>query len=59
MALGSLLIWFILKDKLFLLYPGMFFLEALYLVYFSGEGLRLARVVATGGLCPHSPGTCL
>src|SRR6185312_14001293 len=38
MALGSLLIWFILKDRLFLLYPGMFLLEALYLVYFSGEG---------------------
>ena len=38
MALGALLIWFILKDKLFLLYPGMFLLEAIYLVYFSGEG---------------------
>lgn len=38
MALGSLLIWFILKDRLFLLYPGMFLLEALYLAYFSGEG---------------------
>jgi two-component system, sensor histidine kinase LadS len=38
MALGALLIWFILKDKLFLLYPGMFLLEALYLAFFSGEG---------------------
>jgi diguanylate cyclase (GGDEF)-like protein len=38
MALGSLLIWFILKDRLFLLYPGMFLLEAIYLAYFSGEG---------------------
>jgi diguanylate cyclase (GGDEF)-like protein len=38
MAVGSLLIWFILKDRLFLLYPGMFLLEALYLAYFSGEG---------------------
>ena len=51
MALGSLLIWFILKDRLFLLYPGMFSLEALYLVYFSGEGfdwpmLSLGRAVA-------------
>jgi diguanylate cyclase (GGDEF)-like protein len=51
MALGSLLIWFILKDRLFLLYPGMFLLEALYLVYFSGEGfdwpvLSLGRAVA-------------
>lgn len=38
LAIGSLLIWLILKDKLFLLYPGIFFLQALYLAYFSGEG---------------------
>lgn len=38
LALGALLIWFILKDKLFLLYPGIFSLEALYLAFFSGEG---------------------
>jgi diguanylate cyclase (GGDEF)-like protein len=37
MALCALLIWFILKDKLFLLYPGIFLLEALYLAFFSGE----------------------
>jgi diguanylate cyclase (GGDEF)-like protein len=51
MAVGALLIWFILKDSLFLLYPGMFLLEALYLVYFSGEGfdwplLSYGRAVA-------------
>jgi diguanylate cyclase (GGDEF)-like protein len=40
MALGALLIWFILKDKLFLLYPGIFLLEALYLAFFSGEGFE-------------------
>ncbi len=38
MALGALLIWFILKDRLFLLYPGIFLLQALYLAFFSGEG---------------------
>jgi diguanylate cyclase (GGDEF)-like protein len=38
MALGSLLIWFILSDKLFILYTAMFLLEAVYLVFFSGEG---------------------
>ena len=58
MALGSLLIWFILKDRLFLLYPGMFLLEALYLVYFSGEGfdwpvLSLGR--AAGGFTWNVP----
>lgn len=38
MSLGALLIWFILQDRLFLLYPALFFLEALYLIYFSGQG---------------------
>ena len=38
MALGSLLIWFILADRLFILYTAMFLLEAVYLVFFSGEG---------------------
>ncbi|MDB6090006.1 MAG: diguanylate cyclase, partial [Gammaproteobacteria bacterium] len=37
-SLGALLIWFILKDRLFILYPALFFLEALYLVFFSGQG---------------------
>ena len=51
MALGALLIWFILRDKLFLLYPAMFSLQALYLVFFSGEGfdwpvLSYARAIA-------------
>jgi diguanylate cyclase (GGDEF)-like protein len=50
-SLGSLVIWFILKDKLFLLYPGIFLFEALYLAYFSGEGfdwplLGYARPIA-------------
>ena len=38
LALGSLLIWFILKDRLFILYTALFLLEAVYLVFFSGEG---------------------
>ncbi|HEY6922687.1 MAG TPA: diguanylate cyclase [Steroidobacteraceae bacterium] len=58
MALGALLIWFILKDPLFLLYPGMFSLEALYLVYFSGEGFDwpvLAHARAVGGFAWNIP----
>jgi diguanylate cyclase (GGDEF)-like protein len=51
MSLGAVLIWFILKDKLFILYPALFFLEALYLVFFSGQGfywplLSYARAVS-------------
>lgn len=38
MSLGSLLIWLILADKLFILYTAMFLLQAVYLVFFSGEG---------------------
>ena len=38
LALGSLLIWFILADRLFILYTAMFLLQAVYLVFFSGEG---------------------
>jgi two-component system, sensor histidine kinase LadS len=58
MALGALLIWFILKDPLFLLYPGMFLLEALYLVFFSGEGFDwpvLSHARAVGGFAWNVP----
>ncbi len=52
LSVGALLIWFILKDLLFLLYPGIFLLEAVYLAYFSGEGfewplLGYARPIAS------------
>ena len=58
MALGALLIWFILKDPLFVLYPGMFLLEALYLVFFSGEGFDwpvLSHARAVGGYAWNVP----
>jgi diguanylate cyclase (GGDEF)-like protein len=37
-SLAALLIWFVLKDRVFLLYTAMFFLQALYIVYLSGQG---------------------
>jgi diguanylate cyclase (GGDEF)-like protein len=51
MALSALLIWFVLSDKLLLLYATLFFLQALYVAYFSGQGfdwplLSLALPVA-------------
>jgi diguanylate cyclase (GGDEF)-like protein len=58
MAIGALLIWFILKDPLFLLYPGMFLLEALYLAFFSGEGFDwpvLSYARAIGGFAWNVP----
>lgn len=37
-ALAALLIWFVLADRLFILYATLFFLQALYVTYLSGQG---------------------
>jgi len=37
-ALAALLIWFVQSDRLFILYATLFFLQALYVVYLSGQG---------------------
>jgi two-component system, sensor histidine kinase LadS len=37
-ALAALLIWFVLVDRIFILYATLFFLQALYVAYLSGEG---------------------
>jgi len=36
-AAAALLIWFVLKDRLFILYATMFSLQALYIAYLSGQ----------------------
>ncbi len=36
-AATALLIWFVLKDRLFILYATMFWLQALYIAYLSGQ----------------------
>jgi diguanylate cyclase (GGDEF)-like protein len=38
MALATILIWFVLADKLFLLYGVLIALQALYIAYLSGQG---------------------
>jgi diguanylate cyclase (GGDEF)-like protein len=38
MSLASLLMWFLLSDRLFLLYGTLFALNGLYVTYLSGEG---------------------
>ncbi|MGH8175942.1 MAG: sensor domain-containing diguanylate cyclase, partial [Steroidobacter sp.] len=40
MALTALLIWFVLADKLLLLYASLFALQALYMAYLSGQGFE-------------------
>ena len=42
MSLAAVLIWFVLPDKLFLLYGTLFSLQALYVAYLSGEGFDWA-----------------
>jgi two-component system, sensor histidine kinase LadS len=37
-ALAALLIWFVLAEQLFILYAALFFLQALYVTYLSGQG---------------------
>ena len=37
-SLAALLIWFVLKEPLFILYATMFSLQALYVAYLSGQG---------------------
>jgi diguanylate cyclase (GGDEF)-like protein len=38
MALASLLLWFVLSDRLFILYSALISLQALYITYFTGQG---------------------
>jgi len=38
MALAALLIWFVLHEKLFILYATLFSLQALYVAFLSGQG---------------------
>jgi diguanylate cyclase (GGDEF)-like protein len=40
MALAALLIWFVLADRLFILYATLFFSQALYIAYLSGQGFE-------------------
>jgi diguanylate cyclase (GGDEF)-like protein len=37
-SLAALLIWFVLVDRIFILYATLFFLQALYVAYLSGQG---------------------
>lgn len=52
MSLASLLIWFVLADRLFILYAAFFSMQGLYVAYLSGQGfewpwLAFARPLAT------------
>jgi two-component system, sensor histidine kinase LadS len=40
LSLGSLLIWCVLSDRIFLLYAALFSLQSLYIVFLSGQGFE-------------------
>src|SRR6185295_5294736 len=40
MSVAALLIWFVLSDRLLLLYATLFSLQALYVAYLSGQGFE-------------------
>lgn len=51
-AMASLFIWFVLRERLFLLYSALFALQGLYIAYLSGQGfdwpgLSLARPLSS------------
>jgi two-component system, sensor histidine kinase LadS len=39
-SIAALLIWFVLKDRLFIFYATVFSLQALYMAYVSGQGFE-------------------
>ena len=40
LSLGSLLIWLVLSDRVFLLYTALFSMQCLYIVFLSGQGFE-------------------
>lgn len=54
LALGSLLIWFVLADKLFVLYAALFALQALYIAYLSGQGFEWPLLRYAAPLMSHA-----
>lgn len=54
MALAALVIWFVLADRLFVLYAMLFFLQALYIAYLSGEGFEWPLLSWAAPLSSHA-----
>lgn len=54
MALGALLISFVLPDRLFILYCTLFSLQALYIAYLSGQGFDWPILRAALPLAAHA-----
>ena len=54
MSLAALLIWFVLADRLFILYAAFFSLQGLYVVYLSGQGFEWPGLAWARPLASHA-----
>lgn len=54
MALAAFLIWFVLHDKLLLLYASLFSLQALYMAFLSGEAFGWPVLTHFGPVASYS-----
>lgn len=53
-AIAALLTWFVLKERLFILYGALFSLQALYIAYLSGQGFDWPGLALAGPLASHA-----
>ena len=53
-SLAALLIWFVLLDRVFILYAAFFTLQALYIVYLSGQGFEWPWLAWARPLTSHA-----
>ena len=54
LSLAALLIWFVLADRIFLLYASFFSLQALYIAYLSGQGFEWPWLAWAAPLGSHA-----
>jgi diguanylate cyclase (GGDEF)-like protein len=50
LSLGAVLIWCVLSDRIFLFYSALFSLQALYIVFLSGQGFEWPLLSYAGSL---------
>jgi two-component system, sensor histidine kinase LadS len=54
LAIAAFMIWFVLSDRLFVLYGTLISLQAIYVAYLSGQGFDWPVLAAAGPLTSHA-----
>jgi diguanylate cyclase (GGDEF)-like protein len=54
LSIAALLIWFVLADRIFILYASFFSLQALYIAFLSGQGFEWPWLAWAGAFGSHS-----